>query len=158
MATQDQVFAVRLQTKDPIGIIAIVSVSAVISLPAIPKPQTLYYVEDIQEYRVYNGATWDNQEIKLADETYVAFIDGYGESQAVIRALKEIMRSLAQELYVAQHNSGAESVQFQNLTTMANFYKTIISMAESDEAKAEGVGGGRIFKTRKPTIGGVWEW
>ena len=157
MATQDQVFAVRLQTKDPIGVIAIVSVANVAALPATPKPQTLYYLEDVKEYRINNTVEWVNQEVKLSDESYAAYIDTYGESQAVIRALKEIMRSLAQELYVAQHNSGAESVVFQNLTTMANFYKTIIAMAEEDDEKEEAVSTGRMFRVRKPTIGGVWE-
>lgn len=157
MATQDQVFAVRLQTKDPIGVIAIVSVANAAALPLSPKPQTLYYLEDEKEYRTHNTVGWVNQEVKLADLAYSAYIDAYGENQAVIRALKEIMRSLAQELYIAQHNSGAESVVFQNLTTMSNFYKTIIAMAEEDDEKEEAVSTGRMFRVRKPTIGGVWE-
>ena len=157
MATQDQVFSVRLQTKDPIGIIAIVHVANVAALPATPKPQTLYYLEDVKEYRTHNTVDWVNQEVKLADDTYATYIDAFGENQAVIRALKEIMRSLAQELYIAQHNSGAESVVFQNLSTMANFYKTIIAMAEEDDEKGEAVSTGRMFRVRKPTIGGVWE-
>ena len=157
MATQDQVFAVRLQAKDPIGVIAIVSVANVAALPTTPKPQTLYYLEDLKEYRVHNSVDWVNQEVKLSDLAYSAYIDAYGENQAVIRALKEIMRSLAQELYIAQHNSGAESVVFQNLTTMANFYKSIIGMAEEDDAKGDAVSTGRMFRTHKPIIGGVME-
>lgn len=154
MATFDQVKTVRLRIHDPLGFINLVEAE---ELPATPANQTAYTITDSGVYQECSNEVWSNVPLEISDEQIKLLIDLYGVDRATVQSVKNIMMSLGKQLWLAQHNSGTETVIYQNLTTMYNFYKNTLASMKEDIAVSEGVSTGRIFNTTRPIIGGVEE-
>ena len=155
MATNTQIFNVRLSVKDPMGFISIVEVANVASLPVNPAAQTLYFVADISEYQAYEDNAWVRQDIEMSNAVMSTFIDLYGEMKAQLFIIKDFVRSIGKKLWITQHNDGSESFQYQNLTTMYNFYKGMMDDLKEDVAEESNSNTGRYVRTKKPVIGGM---
>jgi hypothetical protein len=149
----------RLRIKDPLGAIAILSVATEAARLAITTParQTAYCQADTGVYYVYDVdlAAWVAKDVLISDTRLNTLIDLYGVAGAAPRVIKDIMAELGQRLYVARTADGAGSTDYQNLSTMKEFYK---DLAESmvEEAKVEaGKSSGRYLRIRThPHIGG----
>ncbi|HRV28733.1 MAG TPA: hypothetical protein PLN48_14910 [Lachnospiraceae bacterium] len=154
MATFDQVKTVRLRIHDPLGFINLVETD---ELPATPANQTAYTITDSGVYQEYRSEVWTDVPLEISDEQIKLLIDLYGVDGAAIQAIKNIMMSLGQKLGLESHSSGTETVKYQSLSSLYNFYKNMLASMKEDIAVSEGVSTGRIFNTTRPIIGGVEE-
>jgi hypothetical protein len=155
MATNAQIFEMRLSLKEPNGFNTIVESANISALPVSPIAQTLYYVIDINEYREHESGEWERQDVEMSNERMGIFIDLYGMTKAKLYIIKELVRSLGQKLYTAQYSNGSESTVFQNLTTMRNYYKDLMDDLKEDIAEESGSSTGFYASTKKPNIGGM---
>jgi len=155
MATNAQIFEMRLSLKDPLGFISVVEVADAASRPESPAAQTLYFVADVSEYHSFENGDWVRQDVEMSNERMGTFIDLYGETKARYHIVKEFVRSLGQKLYLAQHNNGSESYVYQNLTTMRNFYEAMLDSLKEDVLEESGHSTGRYVKTKRQVVGGM---
>jgi|GEM_PF-2675873 len=158
MATWADTVELRLRIKDPLGVIAILSVAGAAARTAITSParQTAYKQLDTGDYYVYDEglAAWEARDLLISDTRLELLIDLHGVARAAPRAIKDLVAELGRKLYVAQTQDGAGSVTYQNLATMRNFYKDLAATMDEDAAKDEGVSTGRYLRMRRPNIGG----
>jgi hypothetical protein len=156
MAVFADISELRLRIKDPLGVIAFLSVADKAALYAVAAParQTAYLQIDTGDYHIYEGGAWEPQDLLLSDMRLGLLIDLYGIAGAAPRAIKEIKAELGRRLYVAQISDGAGSTIYQNLTTMRAFYDDLIATFEQAAEKDAGTSCGRYLRIRHPHIGG----
>jgi len=157
MATQAQIFSVRLDISDPPDFIKITIVASTAALPAAPTPQTCYYVNNIGVYVSTDktsgavAADYKPVDLYLSDARIGSLIDLYGVSKTVYKALSLIAAKIGSQLRVVRNTAGADSTEYIKLLDLYNYYKAIISdfKDESDEKTS-----GRWGRTTQPEIGG----
>lgn len=158
MASFADIVELRLRIKDPLGVIAILSVADAEARLAVTPParQTAYKQLDSGDYYVYDEdlAAWKPEDLLLSDARLGVLVDLYGVAKAAPRVVKEIMAELGRRLYIAQTQEGIHTTVYQNLSTMKSYYKDLAATMEEDNAKDEGTSTGRYFRTRDPIIGG----
>jgi hypothetical protein len=158
MAAWADTVELRLRIKDPLGAIAILSVANEAARLAVTAParQTAYLQADTGTYYFYDEglAAWDPVDLLLSDTRINVLIDLLGVNLAAPRAVKDIMAELVQKLHIARTADGAASTDYQILTTMLNAYKTIAASMEEVAAVDSGSSTGRMFRMRRPLIGG----
>jgi hypothetical protein len=151
---------VRLRVRDPAGVISLEHVANAAALPITPLRQTGYRTDDSGNYQVYNTdlSAWEKRDLSISDERLNNFIDLYGLDGATVRAINAITSGLIEKLQVVKFDSGAESTQYQTLNDTIAFYRELKKAYTEEEQEVAGVSTGRIVKTCKPVIGGVYEW
>jgi hypothetical protein len=162
MAVWADTVELRLRIKDPLGVIAILSVAdeadrlALATPPAIPARQTAYLQSDIGVYFTYDAelAAWEAKDLLLSDARLGVFIDLYGVAAAAPYAIEDLMVELGQKLAIARTSDGAGATDYQNLTTMRNFYETLAKTMREKVAVDAGTSTGRYIRTRRPPIAG----
>ena len=154
MATFADIKSVRLKIKDPLGYINLIEVS---ELPSTVESQTAYTITDSGVYQELKNSTWKTIKLEISDDRISTFIDLYGVEKAVIKCVQDMVMALGKQLSVAQFNSGAESVIYQNLTTTYNFYKNMLATLKEDIQVTSGTNTGRFVPTLNARIGGVSE-
>jgi len=160
MATQAQIFDLRLKINDPAGFIAFDSVDDSASLPATPSSQTCYLQVDTGEYKATektSGATaadYTVETLQLSDTVLGALIDGYGEATAACKALKRIISQLGKGMTVKRLAGGADSTEYTSLKEMYDFYKVILDICSDEASSAAGTNTGRYFTSNQPEIAG----
>jgi hypothetical protein len=158
MATWDDLKELRLRIKDPLGAIDLASVADEAARLAVTSParQTAYLQADTGVYYVYDSdlAAWEAKDLLLSDARLGVLIDLYGVAPAAPRAVKDIMAELGQRLYIARTADGAGSTDYQNLTTMKDFYKDLAASMIEEVAVDAGTSTGRYLRMRSPHIGG----
>lgn len=158
MALQTDITELRLRIKDPLGVIAIVSVADATARLAVTAParQTAYKQLDTGDYWTYDAelAAWAAEDVLLSDTRLGLLIDLYGVAASAPRVIKEIAAELGRRLYIAQTQDGAGSTTYQNLSTMKSFYKDLAATFEEEVAKDAGTSTGRYFRTHRPHIAG----
>ena len=101
MATQVEIFNVRLRVSDPAGFISLVEAS---NLPATPASQTAYlYNGAYYATEKTSGATisdYDIQELRLADSVIGGYIDDKGVHGAICSAIKQLIANLWMEMRI----------------------------------------------------------
>lgn len=155
MATFSQIKQVRLTVKDPHGYIDLQEVDA---YPFPAASQTAYTMTGSGVYQIYKGNCWVDLKLSISDEQIGLLVDLYGVDKATIRVLQSIINALGQEMRIAQHNDGVESIVYTNLTTLYNFYKGMKETLQEDISSDAGTNTGRSFHTCSRPVGGVWEW
>ena len=83
-----------------------------------------------------------------------SLIDAKGENGAVIAAIPQIIAGLLDEMRIVRMASGAESNEFLSLSDALAFYKSLRNIYKEDDDVEQGTNTGRMFRVRKPTIGG----
>lgn len=156
MATWEMLKAVRLKLRDPAGVIALDHVADFASLPAVPRNQTAYKLDDTSEYYIYSG-TWARTNLLMSDEMLNSMIDAVGENNAVLRSITMIISSLASEMKLVRMSSGTEDMQFQSLSDLLSFYRSLRAMYKEEDIEGAGVSTGRFIRMATPAIGGVYE-
>jgi hypothetical protein len=158
MATWTDLKELRLRIKDPLGAIALETVANEAARLAITSParQTAYQQADTGAYYVYDSdlSAWEAKDLLLSDSRLGVLIDVWGVALAAPRAVKDIMAELGQRLYIARTADGAGSTDYQNLTTMKDFYKDLAASMVEQAAVDTGTSTGRMFHMRSPHIGG----
>jgi hypothetical protein len=160
MATQDQIFDLRIKIADPPGFISFAEVSDSASLPESPVSQTAYLQADTGEYKsteVTSAATADDYEVEtlsISDAVLSDLIDTYGEASAVCRAIKRVVAQLGNEMRIKKLDGGADSTEYQSLADLVSYYNDLLDIFSDQKASEENADTGRMFKTKSPIIGG----
>ena len=140
MASDSQIFNVRLRIDDPAGFINFESVADTASLPADPSPQTAYKVVSTGAYvstELTTGATpsdYDPVDLRVSDVRIGAWIDSKGEDYATCQALSAIISKIGNELVFVRNKAGAEDVEYTSLRDTLSYYKDL-KAACSEESK-----------------------
>lgn len=159
MATNAQIFAVRLAVKDPIEnfnyIVEVVNGSA---LPSTPIAQTIYYVVDIKEYQNYEDGAWSRVDTVISNDRISTLYDLYGDinkvSAKLVNDLLIHYGQIAANGYKSTSN-GSESFDKQTLSDIISFYKALKDTFKEEVAESSGASTGFYASTKKPTIGGM---
>ena len=154
MATFEDIKSVRLKIKDPLGYINLVEVS---ELPSTVASQTAYTLTDSGVYQKLNGTTWSTLKLEISDASISMYIDLYGVEKAVVKCVQEILMSVGKNMSTIRFNSGTESVEYQTLKSIYDFYKGMIASLNDDIAETSGTNTGRFVSTLHARIGGVDE-
>lgn len=144
--------SVRMKLRDPAAVIAL---EEAVTIPTDPAYQKAVRVAGT--YYVYNGTAWVRVNLLISDEDLNNLIEAKGENGAVIAAIPQIIAGLLDEMRIVRMQSGAESSEFLSLADALAFYKSLRNLYKEDDDVEQGANTGRIFRVRKPTIGGVWE-
>ena len=160
MATQTQIFDLRLKIADPPGFINFDSVADSASLPSTPASQTAYKQIDTGEYKSTEktaGATatdYSVEELRISDTKLGTLIDTYGEDSAACRAIKIIIAQLGNEMMIKKNDAGADSTEYTSLKDMLDFYKNLLSICSETASSDAGTNSGRYFTTKIPDVAG----
>ena len=158
MAAFSDIVELRLKIKDPLGVISITSVADETARIAITSPgrQTAYKQLDTGTYYVYDAdlSAWEALDLLISDDRIGTLVDLYGMAKSCARVVKDIMAELGRRLYVARTSDGAGSTDYQNLTTMREFYKALAETFEEEASEDAGTSTGRYLKMTRPCIGG----
>jgi hypothetical protein len=150
---------VRIKLSDPSGVIALVSVADYSSLPVAPASQTAYRTADTGVYYVYDSGTtaWSAVDLLISDNVLNKLIESSGVDKAVQRAISIILAGLYPRRQIVKTNAGAESTEYQSLTSTIAFYQALKSAYKEEAAEDGAVSTGRIVHTCRPAIGGFIE-
>lgn len=160
MATWAQVKSVRLQVHDPANAVFLESVATKSALPAAPLHQAVYHVESDDTYwetTETSGADptdYTAVDLRISDERIEALIDSYGVDAARCHVIRDIARSIADELRIVRITDGADSTEYAD---MRSAYKTYQDMADdcAEETKVNASNSsGRMYATTDPEIAG----
>jgi hypothetical protein len=158
MATWTDLKELRLRIKDPLGAIALETVASASARENVASParQTAYLQSDTGVYYVYDSdlEEWEAKDLLISDARLGTLIDLYGVASAAPRAVKDIMAELGQRLYVARTADGAGSTDYQNLSTMKEFYKDLIATMTEEVVQDAGQSTGRYLRIRNEHVGG----
>lgn len=160
MATTDQIFNVRLRISDPPGFIAFVEVATTGDLPAIPANQTAYLVTADGNYystTKTSGAVLSDytiEELRVSDARIGAWIDSGGEDFATCQSLKAILAQIGPELGIKKNETGAESVEYQALLDVYNYYNGLLDLCKEEKRSNENNNSGRWGGSKQPEIAG----
>jgi hypothetical protein len=158
MATNAQVFEVRLSVKDPLGYNSIVEVANAAALPSSPIAQTIYYVVDIKEYQAYEDSAWTRQDVVISNDRISSLYDLYTDtskvSQRLVNDLLIHYGQIAAMGYKSTSN-GSETFDKQTLSDIISFYKALRDSFKEDVAETTGASTGFYASTKKPNIGGM---
>lgn len=154
MATFADIKTVRLRIKDPLGYIDLQSVA---ELPTTAASQTAYTITDSGVYQKQSGTAWSIINLEISDTQIVTYIDLYGVEKAIVKCVQEILMSVGKQMGMVSFNSGAESVQYQTLKSVYDFYKAMLEDMKDDADSTTGTNTGRFVPTLHARIGGVDE-
>lgn len=154
MATFADIKSVRLKIKDPLGYINLVEVS---ELPSTAASQTAYTLTDSGVYQKLTGTIWSTLKLEISDASISTYIDLYGIDKAVVKCIQEILMSVGKSMGMVSFNSGTESVEYQTLKSIYDFYKGMIASLNDDIQETSGTNTGRFIPTLNARIGGVSE-
>lgn len=144
--------SVRMKLRDPA---AVITIEEAVTIPTDPAYQKAVRVSGT--YYVYNGTAWARVNLLISDDDLNSLIEAKGENGAVIAAIPQIIAGLLDEMRIVRMQSGAESSEFLSLADALAFYKSLRNLYKEDDDVEQGANTGRMFRVRKPFIGGVWE-
>jgi hypothetical protein len=155
MTVQDftKIRDMRMQLRDPAGVNDIIIVDA---LPVNPDPNSAYYVNPDGNYKKYNSFTqgWDALALRLSDAYILEMIEQH-KNGAILYLIDFLIAGL--KTGAVSFNAGAESVSFPSLADLLNYYTQLRALKQEEIAAENGNNTGRMFRTRRPPIGGVVE-
>lgn len=154
MATFADIKSVRLKIKDPLGYINLIEVD---ELPESAESQTAYTLTGSGVYQKLSGSTWSTLKLEISDASIGTYIDLYGVDKAVVKCVQEILMSVGKALGMVKFDSGTESVQYQTLSSVYAFYKSMLDSLKEDINETAGTNTGRFVHTHHAKIGGVDE-
>lgn len=160
MATNTQIFDVRLRISDPPGFIAFEEEATTGDLPAAPASQTAYLVTADGNYYSTEktaGATesdYEIEELLISDARIGNWIDMGGEDFATCQALKAILGQLGRSMQIKKNATGAESVEYQTLADSYSYYKGILTLCSEEKKSNEGNNSGKWGGSADPIIAG----
>jgi hypothetical protein len=160
MATNDQIFTVRLSIDDPSGFIEFAEAANGSALPAAPSQQTCYKRLDNGRYvatEKESGAVesdYETQDLRVSDAQLSAWINKGGLIYAECQALKQIIAKLAKELEIKKMNAGAEDMEWQSLDSLLKIYKDQLDRCEKEIKSENNNNTGKWGRTKQPITGG----
>ena len=160
MATNAEIFEVRLRVDDPFGFIAIESVANSSALPSTPAVQTVYKLADTGAYvatDLSEGATcadYEVQEVRVSDTRISGWIDASGSDYATCQVLRQIIAKLGREIVIKKSNAGAEDLEWTSLADMKKYYQEILNQCKETKRSNNNNSTGRWGGSYAPTIAG----
>lgn len=156
MATWEDIKEARLRLRDPSGVIDLSHVADDAARPSSPARQTAYRSDDSGTYAVYDFtlSSWTIVTLNVSDTRLSNLIDLYGINGAISKAVFFIIAGLYDQMQIVRLDSGAESTQYQTLSDMLAFYKSLKDQFKEDAAEESGLNTGRQYKVTPPSIGG----
>lgn len=155
MATQLEIFTVRLRVSDPAGFIAFEEAT---TLPSAPANQTAYlYDGDYYATERTSGATlsdYEVQELRLSDSVIGGYIDNSGVQGAMCEAIKQLIANLGMEMRIKSLSGGADTTEYQSLSDLSSYYTDLLAICVDDKKEDAGNNTGRMFTTKAPEIAG----
>lgn len=155
MATQDEIFTVRLRISDPAGFIAF---SEVTSLPSTPASQTAYlYDGSYYATEKESSATisdYEIQTLRISDSVIEGYIDDSSVQGAMCESIKQLIAALGMEMRIKSLSGGADTTEYQSLSDLSTYYKDLLSICVDDKKEDAGNNTGRMFTTMAVEIGG----
>lgn len=157
MATFADIKETRLRIADPYLFKDILNVSLIASLPGSPASQTVYLVDEDENYYAYDSVSsiWEIQEVRISDTRLSTWIDYNGVNYATCRALKQIIAQLGVELGgIKKNQTGAESTEYNSIVDMLSYYRTLLADCKEDAKEEAGNSTGRLGKISAVEIAG----
>ena len=157
MATQAQIFSVRLLVRDPFGYNAIEEVANAAALPVAPVAQSLYYVADVKEYQAYESSAWVRQDLAVGDDRIGTLYDLYGDANKVAaKVIGDLIVYYGSEIRMfAKTGNGTETQEYRTLKDILDFYKELQAQFTEAANEASGSDTGKYIHTRQPMVGGM---
>jgi hypothetical protein len=160
MATNEQIFDVRLRISDPPGFITFAEVATKTDLPATPASQTAYLVAADGNYysteKPSDAAPSDYsvEELLVSDARIGNWIDLSGEDSATCNSLKGIISQIGRSLQIKKNATGADSVEYQTLKDTYDYYKSMLALCSEEKKSNAGNNSGKWGQTVQPEIAG----
>lgn len=154
MATFDQIKEVRLTISDPAGFIDFIEVANQGALPSPHVDQTAYKAADTGTYWWYSGTAYETLDLFVSDGSLSVWIDEFGVSGAVRKAVERIIATLPGRLMIVKNQNGAESTEFIKLLELQKFYRTwledltppttVVNTGRWGKSRCDPVAGGNV--------------
>lgn len=161
MATFEQIKSVRLSIGDPYVFINILEVSALPVDPLEPESQTAYklttdggYYATEKTSGTYVLADYEKQDLQISDARLGLWIDSYGETAAICKALKQMLAYIGKELSITASKTGAESTEYTDLQKVKDYYKDLLSLCDTEEKKEDKNNTGTFGNSKQPVVAG----
>jgi hypothetical protein len=153
MNTAQDLYSIRMELRDPAGVNDIVYAE---TLPASGDPGIAYYLTGDGKYYKWNSLleAWEVLPLKVSDAYIRQMVITHG-NRAILFLIDYLIAGL--NTGAVSFSAGAESVHLPSLKDLLDFYKAMRQVKEAELSRAAGMNTGRIFRTRKPPIGGVME-
>jgi hypothetical protein len=145
--------SVRIKLNDPFEVINLNHVTNFAALPASAISQTAYRTDDTGEYYVQSGAYYIKKDLTISDELLNSMIGTYGEYGAIQRAIPILISKTLREMQVARLQNGSESIEYQTLRDVLDFYRSLKDLYKDEGLQEEAYGTGRSIRTKRPIIG-----
>ena len=158
MTDFEKIVQVRIAINDP-DVIAILSVDDSDDLPETANPQTAYYTEDTGYYYITDelepeADEWEIAELLISDSQILTIINSIGIDKAPCRIFDLISRKLGAKKQLIRTNSGSESVEYNRILDLYNYYKKLSDDCTAQYNSDNNNDTGKIGQTTQPTIAG----
>ena len=153
MATNAQIFDVRLRVSDPPGFIQFIDSA----LPAAPASQTAYLLAGNYYSTEKTSAApsdYSVEDLLVSDIRISTWIDLSGSDYAVCQSLKSIISQIGRSLQIKKNATGADTVEYQTLKDTYDFYKEMLALCSEDKKSNDGNNSGRWGQSLQPEIAG----
>lgn len=160
MATFTEIKTLRLDISDPANYIDLVEVATPSLLPAAPGSQTAYKVMSTGKYMATDtetgavAADYEAVELQLSDDRLSLWLGSYVYDEAVIYALKAIIKRLGGQLYLVKNETGNEKAEYIKLLDLYEYYKQLLKRAKDDLNTVELNSTGKWSSSTNPEIAG----
>ena len=160
MATNTEIFNVRLRISDPPGFIQFLEVANKAALPSDPEFQTAYLVVADSGYYATSKLTgaaeadYELQDLLVSDIRIGLWIDAYDEDTATCKALTAIVSQLGRQLQIKKIDAGADSTEFTSLLDTLNYYKDLLALCSEEKKSNNNNNSGKMGGSKAPVIGG----
>lgn len=157
MATQTQIFGIRLIVDDPHGFVNLVSVADPTALPATPVAQTCYFVASSGAYVATEktsgavAADYTPQELSISDARIGAAYDAGGETAAVKACYQAMIAKLGKDIILKKNDLGGEASEVQSMREMLEYYKAALAAYDTTTPTASS---GLFLTIKQPEING----
>ena len=149
----NEIIQVRRKIGDPITTDFLI----VDDLPAEPLIDTAYTIGD-GVYQYFDGVDWRLYSLKFSDNYISELINKHGILRACIRLIDNLIARIDPTVYLSSANTGGQSMSFQTLSEVLDFYNRLRDRLLEEEAEEAGMNSGLMLNTKKKPIGGVQEY
>ena len=149
----NEIIEVRRKIGDPITPDFIL----VEDLPALPF-QDVAYTTGNGVYQYFDGVEWRLYSLKFSNNYILELIKKHGVIRASIRLIDNLIARIDPTAYLSSANTGGQSMSFQSLGEIMEFYERLRDRLLEEEAEEAGMNSGLMLETKRRPVGGVLEY
>ena len=157
MATQEQIFSLRIIINDPENIISFASYASEASFPVSNQSESIgYFAEDVEFYYKWNGSSYIKIEDFEFDDTILSiFIDEKENiNYAACKAFTVLKSRAIKALTIKSDKTGQESTTFTLLKETVDVYSDLCNSYYNKYQDDIGNDSGKYISLCKPNISG----